>query len=311
MKLGLCMVVKNEEAAIRKSLGAIYDLFDSVAVIDTGSTDRTVNILRDEYKITPIIWVPNPHATDAEDRQWEPKARNLSLQVCQTPWVLTLDADEIVSREDILKIKALEPEADGYFLRWQNERDGQVYDDYKLCLFRNDKGVRYDGYMHTNPQLSFQKLGLKAQWLENVSILHDRDGTRPGRSDRADRLRSYVEAFPENQRYKWFLGYTLYKEGRQEEARSCFESVSRSQSSVYPAECLNAHVVLTEIYNNAARPDKSLETVNNALQFFKAHAGHFEVKVNGRIKHWLEDTKSMLERRESAAPSVKALEFPF
>ena len=51
MSLGLCMTVKNESGQIQQCLDNIVDLFDQIEVIDTGSTDQTIEILQSAYGI--------------------------------------------------------------------------------------------------------------------------------------------------------------------------------------------------------------------------------------------------------------------
>lgn len=43
--ISLCMIVKDEEAHIARCLDSVADLVDEIIVVDTGSTDRTVEIV--------------------------------------------------------------------------------------------------------------------------------------------------------------------------------------------------------------------------------------------------------------------------
>ena len=42
--ISLCMIVKNEEETLARCLNSIYDLVDEIIIVDTGSSDRTVEI---------------------------------------------------------------------------------------------------------------------------------------------------------------------------------------------------------------------------------------------------------------------------
>lgn len=44
MKLSLCMIVKNEETNLPKCLQSIEDVVDEIVVLDTGSSDQTIQI---------------------------------------------------------------------------------------------------------------------------------------------------------------------------------------------------------------------------------------------------------------------------
>ena len=42
--ISLCMIVKNEEETLARCLNSVYDLVDEIIIVDTGSSDRTVEI---------------------------------------------------------------------------------------------------------------------------------------------------------------------------------------------------------------------------------------------------------------------------
>ena len=42
--ISLCMIVKNEEANLACCLDSVADLVDEIIIVDTGSTDHTVEI---------------------------------------------------------------------------------------------------------------------------------------------------------------------------------------------------------------------------------------------------------------------------
>ncbi|POZ90038.1 glycosyltransferase [Petrotoga sp. SL27] len=85
--LSVAMIVKDEEANIRRALEAIKDVADEIIVVDTGSTDRTPQIVK-EY--TDKLYF----------HEWQndfSEARNYSLKFPTCEWVLIYDADEEAS----------------------------------------------------------------------------------------------------------------------------------------------------------------------------------------------------------------------
>ncbi|MEJ5228725.1 MAG: glycosyltransferase family 2 protein [Pseudothermotoga sp.] len=87
--LSVAMIVKDEEHNIRRALDSIRDVVDEIVVVDTGSSDRTPEIVR-EY--TDKLYF----------HEWKndfSEARNNSLRYVTGEWVLILDADEEVSQE--------------------------------------------------------------------------------------------------------------------------------------------------------------------------------------------------------------------
>jgi glycosyltransferase involved in cell wall biosynthesis len=88
---------------------------DKIIVIDSYSTDKTLEILNSYPQVHLLQREFDSHA-----RQW-----NYGLEQVQSPWVLSLDADYIVTNELISEIAALpvDGKIDGYFAR------------FKYCVF--------------------------------------------------------------------------------------------------------------------------------------------------------------------------------
>lgn len=84
MRISACYIVKNEEGNIERSISAIKGQVDEIAVVDTGSTDRTVAAAaRFGIRIYHYEWNDDFSA-----------ARNYALSKVTGDWVLLLDADE-------------------------------------------------------------------------------------------------------------------------------------------------------------------------------------------------------------------------
>jgi tetratricopeptide (TPR) repeat protein/GT2 family glycosyltransferase len=88
--LSLSMIVKNEEQHIAKCLMSVKPVVNEMIVVDTGSTDRTKNIAKAlGAKVYDFEWTGDFSA-----------ARNYSLSRVEGEWVLSLDADEVISAKD-------------------------------------------------------------------------------------------------------------------------------------------------------------------------------------------------------------------
>ncbi|MDP3027961.1 MAG: glycosyltransferase [Deltaproteobacteria bacterium] len=84
------MIVKNEEAFLSQCLESIKDFVDEIIIVDTGSTDRTVEIAR---RYTDKMYF----------HPWEDsfsKARNQALSYATCDWIFQIDADEELVQED-------------------------------------------------------------------------------------------------------------------------------------------------------------------------------------------------------------------
>jgi len=302
MELGLCMVVKNEESALVRNLLPIYTYFDDISIVDTGSSDKTLDVLN-KMGITPTLWQPDPRDVDINMRYWEPYARNLSISKCKSDWVLVLDADEQISSDDIIKIKNSDLTKNGYFLPWENYVGRNAYLDYKLCLFRNNLGIEYDHILHSNTQLSFRKNNMKAGHLQEITIKHLQE-SRPIRKSRVELLEKLFQMYPENSRYGWFLGYTSYVNGDIISALKALKSTVSSRTLDFPAECFYSHLVLAKIYSEKGQHQKASEQLVQALSFYDEHSNDFEIKINIRAYNWAQESLQMISQKKSSLPSI-------
>src|SRR5271163_4832494 len=85
--LSVCMIVKNEERFLAQCLRSVADVADEIIIVDTGSTDRTIEIAT-SFGATVI------------EREWRNDfawARNQALELATKRWILSLDADEEVT----------------------------------------------------------------------------------------------------------------------------------------------------------------------------------------------------------------------
>lgn len=100
--ISLCMIVKNEEDTIGKCLESVIDAVDEIVIIDTGSADSTKQIVsKFTDKIYDFEWIDNFSA-----------ARNHSFHYASMDYILWLDADDILLKEDLKKLLDLKNEMD-------------------------------------------------------------------------------------------------------------------------------------------------------------------------------------------------------
>lgn len=95
--LSLCMIVKNEEKHLVKCLKSVRNIIDEIIIVDTGSTDKTIDIAKVfGAKIFEFPWTGDFAA-----------ARNHSLSQATGNWILILDADEVLSPLDFKKLEEI------------------------------------------------------------------------------------------------------------------------------------------------------------------------------------------------------------
>ncbi len=151
--ISLCMIVKNEERFLEQCLESVKDLVDEMVIVDTGSTDKTVEIAK---KYTDKVLFH-------EWRNSFSEARNFSLKFVTCDWVLQLDADEKLEKNDIplLQKTILNKDINAVFLPILSELpDGGISKSYFPRLFKNGK-AHFDGIVHN--QLIFQGNAIHAE----------------------------------------------------------------------------------------------------------------------------------------------------
>lgn len=109
--LALAMIVKDEEANIEQCLDSVIGIVDQVVIVDTGSRDRTADIIWtyaekfDRFDVEYFKWIDDFAA-----------ARNFGMEHVKTDWVLHLDADEeLISGADQLPYLLGDRYRTGYF----------------------------------------------------------------------------------------------------------------------------------------------------------------------------------------------------
>lgn len=151
--ISLCMIVRNEEQALPHSLGSVADIVDEIIVVDTGSTDRTIDIAKSYgAKVFSFTWIDDFAA-----------ARNYSFSKATQTFIMWLDADDRLLPEDRQRLaelkKNLDLSVDSYTMPYhlQTDKDGKVISSLRRNrLVRRDRGFRWIGPVHEYLQVGGQ-----------------------------------------------------------------------------------------------------------------------------------------------------------
>jgi len=133
------MIVKNEEKFLAQCLKSIKDTVDEIIIVDTGSTDRTVEIAQSfGAKVYHHPW-----------RNSFSEARNHSLGYATGDWILQIDADEALEQADIpLLHKLIQTDSyDAMYVAIYSELPGGQSKHYYSRIFRRGK-AHFDGIVH-------------------------------------------------------------------------------------------------------------------------------------------------------------------
>jgi glycosyltransferase involved in cell wall biosynthesis len=146
MRISVAIITKNEELAIGRCLQSV-SWADEVIVLDSGSTDKTVDIARELGAKVSVT----------SDWPGFGPQKNRALDLATGDWILSLDADEWVTpelHEEMRLILTGEPEFDAYRLPRSSSFCGRYmrhsgwWPDYVVRLFRRGTARISDDIVH-------------------------------------------------------------------------------------------------------------------------------------------------------------------
>jgi tetratricopeptide (TPR) repeat protein len=185
--LSLCMIVKDEEEMLPRTLEAVAPAVDEIIVVDTGSTDRTVEIAESfGAKILHHEWTGDFAA-----------ARNVSIEAATGDWIVWLDADEVLVPEDAPKLRELAGQTwrEAFYLIEKNftgdVEDGTAVTHNALRVFRNRPEYRFDGRLHE--QFAHNLPGYLGERVAHTQVRVEHYGYLGVVRDKKDKARRNLE----------------------------------------------------------------------------------------------------------------------
>lgn len=182
-RLSASMIVRDESRRLPDCISWLRRVADEICVVDTGSTDDTVEIARSlGCRVSHVAWRDDFAA-----------ARNAALAPCRMPWILSIDADEVIAEADhaALRTLASQPADRAFRMSTRNYTDDTStsgfeplprdstagrghagwYPSAKVRLFPNRAGVRFEGFVHELPNASLARLGIPIE-TSDIPIHH-------------------------------------------------------------------------------------------------------------------------------------------
>lgn len=143
--ISVSIITKNEAQNLPQCLKSI-DFADQIVIVDSGSTDKTIQIARD-------------FGCEVYEEDWKGfgAQKQSAIDKCRNPWVLVLDADERIPAETasrIMEISCANEAAAGYSLPRKNYFQGRWirhmgwWPDRVIRLFKKGRGRMSDDVVH-------------------------------------------------------------------------------------------------------------------------------------------------------------------
>ncbi|WP_058830200.1 glycosyltransferase [Paenibacillus polymyxa] len=257
--ISLCMIVKNEELHLDKCLKSVVNKVDQIIIIDTGSTDQTIDIAR-RYtdELYHFEWINDFSA-----------ARNEALKYAECEYILVLDADEYLDENADLQ-KDLVSEADYYFVKIHNFLSGdRAIDHLAIRLFSNNKGMFYRNRLHEHLNTMDEERSYVAAHAE-FKILHSgyTDEMLQDREKAKRNLPLMIQEVEENPN-----AYNLFNMGRTYMWIGEFEKAINYLKRAYPLSkdlAITPELVtsLCRCLGEMSRYSEALEILKDAVKVF-------------------------------------------
>jgi len=165
MTYSLCMIVKDEEEVLERCLESVKGIFDEIIIVDTGSQDKTKEIAQ---KYTDLIY----------DFVWcddFSKARNYAFSKATSDYIMWLDADDILEKEDNLKLQTLKkdmPNVDVVMMPYHIafDKSGRpTFSYYRERLLKRENNFKWHDPVHEYLEIYGNII------TEDISVTHKKE----------------------------------------------------------------------------------------------------------------------------------------
>lgn len=256
MELSLCMIVKNEESCLDRCLASVQGAVDEIVILDTGSTDSTVEIAR-RYtdRVFEYVWRDDFAA-----------ARNASLSYATKPFILWLDADDMLDRSEREKLIALKSrltdDVDAVMMPYHYAFDVRgepslVFERERIV--RRAAGFFFEGVVHEAMAVSGNVLH------EDIAVRHTRE--HGGTSTRRN-LSIYEKWLARGRtlsaRDRYYYARELMACGERQKAREAFAQFL-ALPDAWVVNRIDAHVQLAQLLTDEGALQAAREQALGAI----------------------------------------------
>ncbi|WP_434577705.1 glycosyltransferase [Thermoanaerobacterium thermosaccharolyticum] len=268
--LSLCLITKDEEKNIARCINSVKDIVDEIVVVDTGSKDKTVEIAKSFGEKVKVI-----------NAKWEDdfsKARNIAIENASSDWILFLDADEEIKKEDVGKIRPLlsDDTVEAYILKFvnyagTNSSNGLTEIHYNLRLFRNNGKLKYIYPVHENLR-NIEENRVPVFKKADVTILHygylSETRIEKNKTERYIKLISrYLEEHPDDKFQHGNLAVEYFNAGNYNKALKHLLIATKGMDvNSYAATRLLRYLIST--YSALKDYDTALRIINDAKAYY-------------------------------------------
>jgi glycosyltransferase involved in cell wall biosynthesis len=259
------MIVKNEEQSISKCLDSMKEIADEIIIVDTGSTDRTKEIIT-QYtdRIYDFEWIDDFAA-----------ARNYSFSLATKEYIMWLDADDQLFEEDQQKLlelkRALDHEVDSVAMEYHLAFDGQGKP--AMSCRRNRLVKRSKNYGWVGPVHELLRLdnGSKV-YVSDIAISHMKV-VQPTKRNLNIYEKMIAKGEPLSSRDKFHYADELMFNGFQDRAIELYVQCL-DEAGADSQFCIEACSKLAAYYHQAGNQKKELHYLLKSFEYDLPQAEH-------------------------------------
>lgn len=214
--VAILAMVKNEEKRIHVTLNSIKGFADSLIIYDTGSTDKTLDIIQNFCKENKIP-LRLKHGTFVDFST----SRNVSLEFAETfadiDFIVLMDANDELQGGQVLRTVVEQEinnkEKTAYLVCQKLKRTSGLISFYNVRMIKPRCGWRYQGLVHEGFELNNTTILKVSKLPEPIILYQDRDEDAEKSQQRFSRDKELLMgehlAHPENPRTIYYLAQTL------------------------------------------------------------------------------------------------------
>jgi len=254
--ISLCMIVKNEEDTIGRCLDSVKGIPDEIIIVDTGSIDRTKEIIGDYTDhILDFTWIDDFAA-----------ARNFSFSHATMDYILWLDADDVLAESDrelFLKLKqSLDPLMDAvnmpYLLSF-DQFGAVTFSLRRNRLVKRSKNFRWIGPVHEYLEVYGNVLN------SDIGVTHK----DMGKDDSDRNLKIYEKRLSKGEAFSprdlFYYANELFDHRLNNRAIEAYQKFLKTEQG-WVEDILSACGKLADCFQNLGEKDKELDYIYKSFE---------------------------------------------
>lgn len=263
-KVSLCMIIRNEEIILEKSLLSIINIADEIIIVDTGSTDRSIEITKKfTDKIYHFAWIDDFAA-----------ARNYAQSLASQEYILRWDADCVLRPGDMQKLLDAKTndflDSDLYFMNYvegfevDSDNNYQVIVKESLFFFYKKQHFHWQYPIHEELISNDILFKPKTVTNDNIYVMHHRKESKKDwrTKQNLNILKQNLKPNSKNyERMLYFYARELYFDRQYDKAIKYYQELFKLATTIDIKAYILEKIVFSLFYKNA--PSQISEFAND------------------------------------------------